>query len=129
MQPMSCSRINFASSTTGVLGLTQSTPLCITSLTLMADLRCWISGALDAMQHSSPLSHPYTRSGAPAPQGAGGRKPTRSSPSRSGKTQIRHAHAADADRCRQLAAAHIENEAVIVGAEAEFDGRAFAAPI
>src|SRR5258708_30889891 len=41
MQPMSCSRINFASSVTGVLGLTQSTPLCITSLTLMADLRSW----------------------------------------------------------------------------------------
>src|SRR6202790_2128395 len=41
MQPMSCSRINFASSVTGVLGLTQSTPLCITSLTFMADLRSW----------------------------------------------------------------------------------------
>src|ERR1700687_3352022 len=41
MQPMSCSRINFASSVTGVLGLTQSTPLCITSLTFMADLRYW----------------------------------------------------------------------------------------
>src|SRR5207244_10985645 len=52
MQPMSCSRINFASSVTGVLGLTQSTPLCITSLTFMADLRCWVSGAFDAMRHS-----------------------------------------------------------------------------
>src|SRR5207253_8761852 len=41
MQPVSCSRINFASSVTGVLGLTQSTPLCITSLTFMADLRSW----------------------------------------------------------------------------------------
>src|SRR6476659_2246745 len=39
MQPMSCSRINFASSVTGVLALTQSTPLCITSCTFMADLR------------------------------------------------------------------------------------------
>src|SRR6516162_7168917 len=35
--PMSCSRINLASSVTGVSGLTQSTPLCITSLTFMAD--------------------------------------------------------------------------------------------
>src|SRR5215510_11613456 len=34
---MSCSRINLASSVTGVSGLTQSTPLCITSLTFMAD--------------------------------------------------------------------------------------------
>src|SRR5712664_4214372 len=56
MQPMSCPRINFASSVTGVLGLTQSTPLCITSLTFMADLRYWVSGALDAMQHSPPFS-------------------------------------------------------------------------
>jgi hypothetical protein len=39
---MSCSRINFASSVTGVSGLIQSTPLCIASLTFMADLRCWI---------------------------------------------------------------------------------------
>jgi hypothetical protein len=36
--PMSCSRINFASSVTGVSGLTQSTPLCIASLTFMEDL-------------------------------------------------------------------------------------------
>src|SRR6202048_3422522 len=56
MQPMSCPRINFASSVTGVLGLTQSTPLCITSLTFMADLRYWVSGALDAMQHSPVFS-------------------------------------------------------------------------
>src|SRR6476620_10836304 len=41
MQPMSWPRINFASSITGVSGLTQSTPLCITSLTFMADLRYW----------------------------------------------------------------------------------------
>src|SRR5262249_14144037 len=41
MAPMSCSRINFASSVTGVSGLTQSTPLWITSLTFMTDLRCW----------------------------------------------------------------------------------------
>jgi hypothetical protein len=34
-----------------VLGLTQSTPICIMSLTFMADLRYWVSGALDAMQH------------------------------------------------------------------------------
>src|SRR5580704_1307093 len=53
MQPMSCPRINFASSVTGVLGLTQSTPLCITSLTFMADLRYLVSGAFDSMQHSS----------------------------------------------------------------------------
>src|SRR5262249_3978311 len=39
MAPTSWSRINFASSVTGVSGLTQSTPLCITSLTFMADLR------------------------------------------------------------------------------------------
>src|ERR1700682_5312382 len=70
MQPMSCARISFASSVTGVLGLTQSTPLCITSLTLMADLRYWISGALDAKQHSPPFSQPYNRGGATAPQGA-----------------------------------------------------------
>jgi hypothetical protein len=30
-----------ASSVIGVLGLTQSTPLCITSLTFMASLRFW----------------------------------------------------------------------------------------
>src|SRR6266852_1474393 len=70
MQPMSCPRINFASSVMGVSGLTQSTPLCITSLTFMADLRYWISGALDATQHSPPSSQPYNRSGATAPQGA-----------------------------------------------------------
>src|SRR5215208_6872809 len=40
MAPMSCSRINFASSMTGVSGLTQSTPLCITSLTFITNLRC-----------------------------------------------------------------------------------------
>src|SRR6516165_5198426 len=40
MAPTSWSRINFASSVTGVSGLTQSTPLCIASLTFMADLRC-----------------------------------------------------------------------------------------
>jgi hypothetical protein len=49
---------------TGVLGLTQSTPLCITSLTFMADLRYWVSSALDAMQHGPPFSQPYNRSGA-----------------------------------------------------------------
>ena len=48
-------RINFASSVTGVSGLTQSTPLCITSLTFMADLRCWISGGIPVMQNSFPL--------------------------------------------------------------------------
>src|SRR5262245_56322351 len=36
--PISCSHINLASSTTGVSGLTQSTPLCIASLTFIADL-------------------------------------------------------------------------------------------
>src|SRR6516225_338823 len=40
MQPISCPCINFAISVTGVSGLTQSTPLCITYLTLMEDLRC-----------------------------------------------------------------------------------------
>src|SRR6516225_7946918 len=40
MAPTSWSRINFASSVTGVSGPTQSTPLCIASLTFMADLRC-----------------------------------------------------------------------------------------
>src|SRR5438105_3333832 len=39
MAPMSCSSMSFASSVTGVSGLTQSTPLCIASLTFMADLR------------------------------------------------------------------------------------------
>src|SRR6476646_6628347 len=53
MQPMSCPRINFASSVTGVLGLTQSTPLCITSLTFMTELRYWsFMCPLDATQHS-----------------------------------------------------------------------------
>jgi hypothetical protein len=33
--------------------------LCITSLTFMADLRYWISGALDATQHSPHFSQPY----------------------------------------------------------------------
>src|SRR5260221_12348761 len=67
MQPMSCSRISFASSLTGVLGLTQSTPLCITSLTRMVDLRFWVSGTLDAMQ-LSPTGFPDGRSTyAPAP--------------------------------------------------------------
>src|SRR5437763_12151775 len=61
-QPTSWSRINFASSVTGVSGLTQSTPLCIASLTFMADLRCLSSSSLDGMQ-LRPL-HPqidYTR--------------------------------------------------------------------
>src|SRR5579862_3440586 len=40
MQPMSCAFISLASSVTGVSGATQSTPLCITSFTFMADLRC-----------------------------------------------------------------------------------------
>src|SRR5215204_792966 len=40
MQPISCARISFAISVIGVSGLTQSTPLCIASLTFMADLRC-----------------------------------------------------------------------------------------
>src|SRR6266851_3667947 len=62
MQPMSCPCINFASSVTGVSGLTQSIPLCITSLTFMADLRYWITGALDATQHSPPfLNHTTDR--------------------------------------------------------------------
>src|SRR5262245_8486651 len=53
MAPMSCSRINFASSVTGVSGLTQSTPLCITSLTFMTDLRCWTLRALGEIQPCS----------------------------------------------------------------------------
>src|SRR5262245_24467912 len=40
--PISCSRINFASSVIGVSGPTQSTPLCIASLTFMVDLLCGI---------------------------------------------------------------------------------------
>src|SRR5947207_11978298 len=40
MQPISCARISLAISVVGVSGLTQSTPLCIASLTFMADLRC-----------------------------------------------------------------------------------------
>jgi hypothetical protein len=56
---------------TGVSGLTQSTPLCITSLTFMADLHYWISGALDATQHGPHfLNHTYNRPGASAPQSA-----------------------------------------------------------
>src|SRR6187397_681670 len=35
MAPISCCRINFARSVTGVSGSTQSTPLCITSRTFM----------------------------------------------------------------------------------------------
>src|SRR3984893_5587860 len=62
MQPMSCSRISFASSVTGVLGLTQSTPLCITSLTFMAGLRLpEFSGAFDAMQRSPRFSDYTTK--------------------------------------------------------------------
>jgi hypothetical protein len=38
-QRSTLARINFASSVTGVSGLTQSTPLCIASLTFMMDLR------------------------------------------------------------------------------------------
>jgi hypothetical protein len=49
MAPTSWSRINFASSVTGVSGLTQSTPLCIASLTFMADLRCSTLSELDEM--------------------------------------------------------------------------------
>jgi hypothetical protein len=45
---------------TGVSGLTQSTPLCITSLTFMADLHYWISGALDATQHGPTFSTIHT---------------------------------------------------------------------
>src|SRR6266446_8230757 len=54
MAPISCSRINVASSVTGVSGLTQSTPLCITSLTFMTDLRCWTLRALDEIQPQFP---------------------------------------------------------------------------
>jgi hypothetical protein len=53
-------------------GLTQSTPLCITSLTFMADLRPW-SFQVHLMRCSTApvFSQPYNRSGAtaPAPQG------------------------------------------------------------
>src|SRR5262245_35713019 len=73
MAPMSCSRINFASSATGVSGLTQSTPLCIASLTFMADLRCGFA-ALDEMQRrcSLPRRRLYNGSDAlaPGPQAA-----------------------------------------------------------
>jgi len=43
IEPISCSHISLAISVTGVSGLTQSTPLCIASLTFMAALRCWSS--------------------------------------------------------------------------------------
>src|SRR5262245_37301426 len=52
MAPMSCSRINLASSVTGVSGLTQSTPLCITSLTFMAD-------SVAEVCVSAPVSLPF----------------------------------------------------------------------
>src|SRR5262245_17284638 len=65
MAPMSCSRINFASSVTGVSGLTQSTPLCIASLTFMADLRCRFA-ALGEVQRRllPPAGRLYNGSGA-----------------------------------------------------------------
>ena len=46
---------NFASSETGVSRLTQSTPLCIASLTFMGDLRCW------SWVHSMKCSAPVPR--------------------------------------------------------------------
>jgi hypothetical protein len=49
------SHINFASSATGVSGLTQSTPLCIASLTFMEDLREF--GCIDEMHRWSPTHH------------------------------------------------------------------------
>ena len=60
---MSCSRINFASSVTGVSGLTQSTPLCIASLTFMVDLRFEL-GALH--ENAAPIPLLYNGSGAVA---------------------------------------------------------------
>src|SRR5262244_188227 len=62
MAPISCSRINFASSVTGVSGLTQSTPLCIASSTFMADLRCleFEFTRRNAASVPPPLDH-YTR--------------------------------------------------------------------
>src|SRR5262245_4718270 len=56
MAPMSCSRINFASSVTGVSGLTQSTPLCIASLTFMADLRCRFAALGEVQRRLLPPS-------------------------------------------------------------------------
>src|SRR6266699_2158471 len=50
MAPTSCLRINFASPLIVVSGPTHSTPLCIASLTFMANLRRWSLGALDDMQ-------------------------------------------------------------------------------
>jgi hypothetical protein len=38
-----------------VSGLTQSTPLCIASLTFMANLRCWSLAALAECSGSPPL--------------------------------------------------------------------------
>src|SRR5215470_10983286 len=64
MAPTSWSRINFASSVTGVSGPTQSTPLCIASLTFMADLRRSSSSSLDGMQLRSlypPTEYTRTR--------------------------------------------------------------------
>jgi hypothetical protein len=77
MAPISCSRINFASSVTAVSGQTQSTPLCIASLTFMADLRCRSLSTLDEMQsHSCSLrlyngSDPVARGLKVAVAGAG----------------------------------------------------------
>src|SRR6516164_5875092 len=68
MAPTSWSRINFASSFTGVSGPTQSTPLCIASLTFMADLRCSSLRATRQMQLR--LLRPrfdYTRGSSPLP--------------------------------------------------------------
>src|SRR6516162_4722861 len=68
MAPMSCLSINFARPVTGVSGPTQSTPLCITSLTFMADLRCSSLRATRQMQLR--LLRPrfdYTRASSPLP--------------------------------------------------------------
>ena len=53
---MSCWRMSFAISVSGVSGPTHSTPLCITSLTFMADLLCWVQQCL------SPVPNPYSQS-------------------------------------------------------------------
>src|SRR5712671_2170537 len=48
--------MSFAISMSGVSGPTHSTPLCMTSLTFMVELLCWVQQCL------SPVPNPYVRS-------------------------------------------------------------------
>src|SRR6266545_4244239 len=53
--------MSFAISMSGVSGPTHSTPLCMTSLTFMVDLLCWVQQCLSPVP--TPTPEVYIRSG------------------------------------------------------------------